>query len=35
MTPSIYNFLFLGMWLALAAYWWVLSGRAKATEHRA
>jgi protein-S-isoprenylcysteine O-methyltransferase Ste14 len=30
----IYNSLFLGMWLAWAAYWWVLSGRAKATARR-
>jgi protein-S-isoprenylcysteine O-methyltransferase Ste14 len=30
----IYNSLFLGMWLAWAAYWWALSGRVKATERR-
>jgi hypothetical protein len=30
----IYNSLFLGMWLVWAAYWWGLSGRAKATERR-
>lgn len=30
----IYNSLFLGMWLTWAAYWLVLSGRAKATERR-
>jgi protein-S-isoprenylcysteine O-methyltransferase Ste14 len=34
MILSIYNSVFLGMWLAWAAYWWVLSGRAKATERR-
>ena len=29
-----YNSLFLGMWLAWAAYWWALSRRVKATERR-
>jgi protein-S-isoprenylcysteine O-methyltransferase Ste14 len=29
-----YNSLFLGMWLAWAAYWWVLARRVKATQRQ-
>jgi protein-S-isoprenylcysteine O-methyltransferase Ste14 len=34
MAPSIYNSVFFGMWMAWAAYWWLLSQRVKATERR-